>query len=151
MLTLTEALALQGHCFSNNAYLHAGLAVRVAFSLGLHVDKYSLSHGIVDKEHARAIWWTLYNFDQEIALRTGKPCSISEGLINDPPEFPSEHVSEKFESDAISLTCVDPQLGTKHAILLLPIVIFAHELDQADHPDLIPNFNVRPCCPITSL
>lgn len=88
-----QALALQAHCFSNNAYLHAGLATRVAFSLGLHVDKYSLSHGVVDKEHARAIWWTLYNFDQEIALRTGKPCSFPEAFFSSSPEFPSEQAS----------------------------------------------------------
>ena len=91
-VNFAETLALQGHCFSNNAYLHIGLAVRIAFSLGLHRDKYSLSHGIVDTEHARAIWWTLYNLDQEIALRSGKPCSISEIFAKLPPNFPSEQV-----------------------------------------------------------
>ena len=86
------ALALQSHCFSNNAYLHAGTAVRIGFSLGLHVDKYSMSHGYVEKEHARRIWWTLYIFDQEVALRTGKPCAIAAyGLAWQPP-LPSEHV-----------------------------------------------------------
>ena len=86
------ALALQSHCFSNNAYLHAGTAVRIGFSLGLHVDKYSISHGYVEKEHARRIWWTLYIYDQEVALRTGKPCAIAAyGLAWQPP-LPSENV-----------------------------------------------------------
>lgn len=83
---------MQSHVFSNNAYLHAGTAVRIAFSLGLHVDKYSISHGYVEKEHARRIWWTLYIYDQEVALRTGKPCAIA---AYDPawqPPLPSEQV-----------------------------------------------------------
>ena len=86
------ALALQSHCFSNNAYLHAGTAVRIGFSLGLHVDKYSMSHGYVEKEHARRIWWTLYIFDQEVALRTGKPCAIAAYGVAGQPPLPSEHV-----------------------------------------------------------
>lgn len=128
IIDLDQALALQGHCFSNNAYLHAGLAARVAFSLGLHVDKYSLSHGVVDTEHARAIWWSLYNFDQEIALRTGKPCSISEFLISSPPEFPSEQASKVKMKVELLLTCLDSEFGTKHAILLSSIVIFTYKV-----------------------
>ena len=83
---------MQSHCFSNNAYLHAGTAVRIGFSLGLHVDKYSISHGYVEKEHARRIWFTLYIYDQEVALRTGKPCAIAAYGVSSQPPLPSEHV-----------------------------------------------------------
>lgn len=103
--------------------------MRVAFSLGLHLDKYSLSHGVVDKEHARAIWWTLYNFDQEIALRTGKPCSFSEALISCPPDFPSEQVSDNRIIAELLLNGVDIELGTKHAFILSSIVVVADEVD----------------------
>ena len=85
---------MHSHGFSNSAYIYAGTAVRIAFSLGLHVDKYSTVHGPVEKEHARRIWWVLYIFDQEIALKTGKPCMIETrtDVLWRPP-LPSEHVS----------------------------------------------------------
>lgn len=86
------ALALQSHCYSTSAYLHVGIATRIAQSLGLHMDKYSLSHGFVEREHARRIWWTLYIFDVELSLRCGKPRGITiEGSKRQAP-LPSEQV-----------------------------------------------------------
>ena len=71
------SLSLQSHCFFNAAYLHIGTAVRIAFSLGLHVDKFPLSRGHVQREHARRLWWTLYNLDLAIALANGRPsCEV---------------------------------------------------------------------------
>ena len=67
------SLSLQSHCFFNAAYLHIGTAVRIAFSLGLHVDKFPVSRGHVQREHARRLWWTLYNLDSAMALANGKP------------------------------------------------------------------------------
>lgn len=66
--------------------------MRIAFSLGLHVDKYSISHGYVEKELSRRIWWTLFIFDQEVALRNGKPCAIAAYGIPGQPPLPSEQV-----------------------------------------------------------
>lgn len=65
---------MQSYAFSNSAYLYVGIAVRMAFSLGLHLDKYFSSHDLVQKEHARRIWWSLDILDQEMAFRVGKPC-----------------------------------------------------------------------------
>ena len=98
------ATALQSHCFSTSAYLHVGIAVRIAQSLGLHMDKYALSHGFVEREHARRIWWTLYIFDAEMSLRCGKPRAIvaepstrqaplpSEQILNPGPNMPSGYL-----------------------------------------------------------
>ena len=83
---------MKAHCFSNNAYLHVGIAVRIGFSLGLHVDKYSLSHGHIEREIARRIWWTLYIYDKQTALSTGKPCAIAKYGLKEPPPLPSESV-----------------------------------------------------------
>jgi hypothetical protein len=58
----------------------------------MHADKYSIMHGLVQKEQARRIWWTLYIFDEEISLRGGKPASILEGHLSNPPPPPSEQV-----------------------------------------------------------
>ena len=67
------SLSLQSHCFFNAAYLHIGTAVRIAFSLGMHVDKFPISCGRVQREHARRLWWTLYNLDSAMALANGRP------------------------------------------------------------------------------
>lgn len=61
-------------------------------TLGLHVDSFSASPGFFTREHARRIWCTLYVFDQEISLRTGKPCSIVDSAAIDPLKLPSEQV-----------------------------------------------------------
>ncbi|RKL39295.1 hypothetical protein BFJ72_g6767 [Fusarium proliferatum] len=87
------SLAFQSNGFTNSAYLHIGLAVRIAFSLGLHLDKYSTKSGVVSQAHARRLWWTLYLVDQDLSLALGKPS------MNSPPNetswkppLPSEFV-----------------------------------------------------------
>lgn len=98
------AIALQSHCYSTSAYLHVGIAVRIAQSLGLHMDKYSPTHGFVEREHARRIWWTLFIFDAETSLRCGKPRAVvvepsarqaplpSEQILNPGPNMPSGYL-----------------------------------------------------------
>ncbi|KAF5967708.1 hypothetical protein FBULB1_11088 [Fusarium bulbicola] len=87
------SLAFQSNGFTNSAYLYIGLAVRIAFSLGLHLDKYSTKSGVVSQAHARRLWWTLYLVDQDLSLALGKPS------MNSPPNetcwkppLPSEFV-----------------------------------------------------------
>ncbi|KAF5700197.1 hypothetical protein FGLOB1_10920 [Fusarium globosum] len=87
------SLAFQSNGFTNSAYLHIGLAVRIAFSLGLHLDKYSTKSRVVSQAHARRLWWTLYLVDQDLSLALGKPS------MNSPPNetswkppLPSEFV-----------------------------------------------------------
>lgn len=80
---------MQSHGFSNPAYLYVSLAVHIACSLGLHCDKYCTSYGGVEKEHARRIWWSLVIFDQDLALRLGKPCATEDAWQ---PPLPSEVV-----------------------------------------------------------
>lgn len=77
----------------NSAYLHIGIAARIAFSLGLHLDKYSIKDGVVAKAHARRLWWTLYLFDQDVSLQLGKPCMTGSATVClwQPP-LPSECV-----------------------------------------------------------
>ncbi|KAG5777685.1 hypothetical protein H9Q73_008642 [Fusarium xylarioides] len=90
---MLKSLAFQSNGFTNSAYLYIGLAVRIAFSLGLHLDKYSTKSGVVSQAHARRLWWTLYLVDQDLSLALGKPS------MNSPPNetswkppLPSEFV-----------------------------------------------------------
>ncbi|KAF9773349.1 hypothetical protein IL306_008882 [Fusarium sp. DS 682] len=100
------SLAFQSNGFTNSAYLHIGLAVRIAFSLGLHLDKYSTKSGVVSQAHARRLWWTLYLLDQDLSLALGKPS------MNSPPNetswkppLPSEFVSAYYNvSHGFTLT-----------------------------------------------
>ncbi|KAJ5374859.1 hypothetical protein N7517_006865 [Penicillium concentricum] len=84
------ATAMQSHGFSNAAYLYSGLAVQIACSMGLHCDKYCISYGGVEKEHARRTWWALFMFDQDLSLRLGRPSAIEDS--SNPP-LPSERAS----------------------------------------------------------
>ncbi|KAJ4029350.1 hypothetical protein NW758_013579 [Fusarium oxysporum] len=87
------SLAFHSNGFTNSAYLHIGLAVRIAFSLGLHLDKYSTKSGVVSQAHARRLWWTLYLLDQDLSLALGKPSMNSP--LNETswkPPLPSEFV-----------------------------------------------------------
>ncbi|KAI1010528.1 hypothetical protein LB503_004902 [Fusarium chuoi] len=78
-LEMAKSLVTRSNGFTNSAYLHIGLAVRIAFSLGLHLDKYSTKSGVVSQAHARRLWWTLYLVDQDLSLALGKPS------MNSPP------------------------------------------------------------------
>lgn len=94
VFTICQALALQSNGFTNPAYVHVGLAVRIAFSLGLHLDKYSTKDSVVARAYARRLWWTLFLFDQDLSLQLGKPCmtvSTTSGAWQ--PPLPSESVS----------------------------------------------------------
>lgn len=93
LIIVLQSLAFQSNGFTNSAYLYIGLAVRIAFSLGLHLDKYSTKGGVVSQAHARRLWWTLYLVDQDLSLALGKPS------MNSPPNetswkppLPSEFV-----------------------------------------------------------
>ncbi|KAK2676888.1 hypothetical protein RAB80_005628 [Fusarium oxysporum f. sp. vasinfectum] len=89
----SASLASHSNGFTNSAYLHIGLAVRIAFSLGLHLDKYSTKSGVVSQAHARRLWWTLYLLDQDLSLALGKPSMNSP--LNETswkPPLPSEFV-----------------------------------------------------------
>lgn len=88
---------MHSYAFSNSAYLYIGIAVRIAFSLGLHLDKYFSPNDLIQKEHARRIWATLQVVDQELAFRVGKPSMAAPpaGIEWQCP-LPSEQVVSKI-------------------------------------------------------
>jgi len=57
------------------AYTTLGLAVRLAYSLGLHLDPpSSLSHP--ERELRRRIWWILCSFDTQMSIELGRPFAV---------------------------------------------------------------------------
>ncbi|KAF4443391.1 hypothetical protein F53441_11440 [Fusarium austroafricanum] len=106
------SLALESNGFTNSAYLHISLAARVAFSLGLHLDKYSTKGGVVAQAHARRLWWTLFLLDQDVSLSVGKPCMMNSSnhdgwKVPLPSEYvvsPGSHTPSGYLEQCIRLT-----------------------------------------------
>jgi hypothetical protein len=63
-------------CYSVSAYLMLGTAVRIAYTLGQHRNLSPKMRRSVEREQSRRLWWTVYQLDQEIAIRLGYPCAI---------------------------------------------------------------------------
>ncbi|CAI4218951.1 unnamed protein product [Parascedosporium putredinis] len=89
---LFKALALQYHGYLNQSYLYVGNATRIAFSLGLHVDKYTAKHNVVLKTHGRRIWWNLFLIDHDISLQLGQPSMSGPTCTLWKPPLPSEEI-----------------------------------------------------------
>lgn len=86
------SLASENLGFRITSYLYVGASIQIAYSLGLHHDKISISHNPVMRQQNRRIWWTLFMLDQEIAFRCGSPCLINERVLNVETPLPSEVV-----------------------------------------------------------
>ncbi|KAI5783226.1 fungal-specific transcription factor domain-containing protein [Peziza echinospora] len=90
LLTLKTLSMLSYFCLSANrweaAYLHIGLAVRLAVANGLHRSTASLV--IVDKrreeEDRRRTFWTIYILDRLVSCLTGRPVMLSDDAIDTP-------------------------------------------------------------------
>jgi len=63
------------------AYIHTGLATRLAYSIGLNVDSSHRALGF-DLQEARRTWLILYIQDVELSLDSGRPLSISTSQMN---------------------------------------------------------------------
>jgi hypothetical protein len=73
------------------------MASRIAFSLGLHLDKYSAKGSAVAKAYARRIWWSLFLCDHDMSLQLGKPSmSGPSNALSWQPPVPSEDVSRNL-------------------------------------------------------
>ena len=89
-----QALTLNTFGLSTSAYSWIGIASRIAFSLGLHLDRYPDKHGRVSKERSRRLWWTLVMVDMDISLRLGRPCMVAASADDSwLTPLPSEQVS----------------------------------------------------------
>ncbi|KAK3313207.1 putative Zn(II)2Cys6 transcription factor [Apodospora peruviana] len=74
------ALALHSACFTVTAYLITGMAVRMAYTLGLHRNISPHNQDSVSRARVHRLWWTIYLLDQEVAIQLGYPCAIVDSM-----------------------------------------------------------------------
>jgi hypothetical protein len=64
------------------AFLYIGLALRMAISLGLHLETDDCTIDVVEREHRRRVWWSVYSMDRIISVKSGNPISIHDEDID---------------------------------------------------------------------
>lgn len=86
-VTFVEVLGLIAPYMQNlnrkdAAFLYIGLAMRMAISLGLHQEVDDPAMDIVEREHRRRVWWSVYSMDRIISVKSGNPISIHDEDID---------------------------------------------------------------------
>jgi hypothetical protein len=64
------------------AFQYIGLALRMAISLGLHQEVDDSAMDMVEREHRRRVWWSVYSMDRIISVKSGNPISIHDEDID---------------------------------------------------------------------
>lgn len=86
-LTLVQSLTLISNYLQkrdrpNSSYNYLGLAVRMAFGLGLHKDIPQWKNNLLQQEIRRRTWWCLYIFDAGSTITFGRPLTIPSAGID---------------------------------------------------------------------
>ncbi|CAN9080203.1 unnamed protein product [Alternaria alternata] len=68
----------------NRAWVMVGIAMRSAFSLGLHVQHYDHSVSTTQGQNMICIWWSLHSLESLLSSITGRPSSILNENITTP-------------------------------------------------------------------
>ena len=74
----------------NSAYNYLGLAIRMAYSIGMHRNQFSIGSAMfwpgcsqqIMQEMRRRLWWHIYTFEVEMAIDTGRPMCIRNSDID---------------------------------------------------------------------
>jgi proline utilization trans-activator len=64
------------------AFLYIGLAIRMAISLGIHQEVNDPGMDLVEREHRRRVWWSVYSMDRIISVKSGNPISVHDADID---------------------------------------------------------------------
>lgn len=82
---LAQCFYLLATCQTDRCWTTLGMAVRVAQSLGLHVegDQYAACEtSLVSRETCRRLWYSLFVLDRLVALQLGRPPAIADRNFN---------------------------------------------------------------------
>lgn len=99
MLVLT-GVYLQSTEYASRCWNSVGLAIRMAMSLGLHVDNSARKAGSqVEREMRRRIWHTCVNLDRLLAMTFGRPSMIDKSnAVPIPAMIDDDYLSDRGEA-----------------------------------------------------
>ncbi|KAH6981437.1 fungal-specific transcription factor domain-containing protein [Ilyonectria destructans] len=97
-LLLLTAVHLQSTMYSSRCWNMVGLAMRVAQSLGLHLNQKSATRNQLEREMRRRIWYTCVTLDRLMCTTFGRPAMLSHSsLVPLPLMIDDEHLLEDGE------------------------------------------------------
>jgi hypothetical protein len=78
------------------AYNYLGIAIRMAYSIGINENVDLPGRPTIDHQAALRTWWTLYSLESELCFEYGRPLSIREADAK--ALYPREVPVSLFES-----------------------------------------------------
>jgi hypothetical protein len=89
-LELVQALLLMCHYLQgtmelNECWTLAGLMIRTAVSIGLHLSPDDLPISIVEKEVRKRVWWGCFILDRTLSWKFGRPISMQVASVVEVP------------------------------------------------------------------
>ncbi|KAH7109492.1 fungal-specific transcription factor domain-containing protein [Dactylonectria estremocensis] len=97
-LLLLTAVHLQSTMYSSRCWNMVGLAMRVAQSLGLHLNQKPATRNQLEREMRRRIWYTCVTLDRLMCTTFGRPAMLSHiSLVPLPLMIDDEHLLEDGE------------------------------------------------------
>ncbi|KAJ4994504.1 C6 transcription factor [Stagonosporopsis vannaccii] len=84
----------------SRAWTVIGMAVRFAYTLGLHVRNEDPSATAVKRETLVRTWWSLYSLERTLSIITGRPSIIVDSCCSVPLPMPviEEQISDRTEA-----------------------------------------------------
>ncbi|KAJ8108543.1 hypothetical protein OPT61_g8101 [Boeremia exigua] len=84
----------------SRAWTIIGMAVRFAYTLGLHVRNEDPSATAVKRETLVRTWWSLYSLERTLSIVTGRPSIIVDSYCSVPMPMPviEEQISSQIEA-----------------------------------------------------
>ena len=126
-LLLTQSFYLLATCQTDTCWMTLGLAIRIAQSIGLHVEGTqslnSQESGEITKEFRRRTWYSLYVLDRLLSLQLGRPPAIRMRDCN--ARLPSRLDDSKFDMETDRLP--EPSVtDSKTGDYFLAVINFSH-------------------------
>ncbi|EXL68066.1 hypothetical protein FOPG_15863 [Fusarium oxysporum f. sp. conglutinans race 2 54008] len=119
-LLLLTAVHLQSTRYSSRCWNIVGLAMRVAQSLGLHLNQTSATRNQLEREMRRRIWYTCVTLDRLMCTTFGRPAMLSHSsLVPLPLMVDDEYLLEDGE-------------GTQPAATLCRMGLFVYTVKLLD-------------------
>lgn len=79
-----------------------GLALRFAYSLGLHVRNQDPSASAPKREVLVRVWWSLYSLERQLSIITGRPSVVVDSCCSVPLPMPLSEDQISGESSAVN-------------------------------------------------